>query len=112
MLKTLELLQDDLIKSYTILDFKSGDSFYFIKIRTVLVDDSELHIKEFFSIESLLYSYHWQDEMGIIRIRWDNAPHHPQLRTYPHHKHNPDVNESKEVSLEDVLMEIREMMQK
>ena len=30
MLPTLELLRDELIKSYEILDFKSGESFYYI----------------------------------------------------------------------------------
>lgn len=42
MLKTLESLQDKVIKSYEILDFKSGESFYFLKVKAVLIDDSEL----------------------------------------------------------------------
>ena len=46
MLKTLESLQDKVIKSYEILDFKSDESFYFLKVKTVLIDDSELHINE------------------------------------------------------------------
>jgi hypothetical protein len=36
----------EVIKSYEILDFKSGESFYFLKVKTVLIDDSELHINE------------------------------------------------------------------
>ena len=24
---------------------------------------------------------------GQLIIRWDNAPHHKQIQTYPHHKH-------------------------
>ena len=112
MLKTLELLQDDLIKSFDILDFKSGESFYFIRIRADLIDGSELYIKEYFSSEDFLYSYHWQDDEGSILVRWDNAPHHNQLRNYPYHKHDPELKESEEMSLEDVLEEIREKMQK
>ena len=108
MLKTLELLQDDLIKSFEVLDFKGGDRFYFIKIRAALVDGSELHIREFFSSDNVLYSYHWQDEKGSLRIRWDNAPHHSHLSTYPHHKHAPELEESEEMCLEEVLKEIRE----
>ncbi len=47
MLKTLELLQDDLIKGFEVLDFKGGERFYYIKIRATLIDGSELHIREF-----------------------------------------------------------------
>lgn len=107
MLKTLELLSEDLIKVFEILDFKGGEGFYYIKIRATLIDGSELHIREFSSSEDFLYSYHWQDKNGSIRIRWDNAPHHPGIRTYPHHKHAPELEESDEISLEDVLKEIR-----
>jgi len=24
---------------------------------------------------------------GKLKKRWDNAPHHPQVKTYPHHLH-------------------------
>jgi hypothetical protein len=110
MLKTLELLQDKITKSFEILDFKSSDRFYYLKIRAVLVDCSELHIREFYSSDNALYSYHWQDESGSLRIRWDNAPHHPKLRTHPHHKHAPLLEESEEMCLEEVLKEIRERL--
>ncbi|MGD0951376.1 MAG: hypothetical protein ABR985_03125 [Methanotrichaceae archaeon] len=47
MRRTLESLQDELVKSFEILDFKSGERFYFIKVKAVLKDDSQLHIKEY-----------------------------------------------------------------
>lgn len=50
MLKTLESIQNNVIKSYEILDFKSGESFHFLKIKAVLIDDSELHIKEYYYV--------------------------------------------------------------
>lgn len=108
MLKTLELLKNDLIKVYEILDFKGGERFYYIKIRATLIDGSELHIREFFSSDSLLYSYHWQDGNGSLITRWDNAPHHSHLSTYPHHKHAPELEESEEMCLGEVLKEIHE----
>lgn len=82
MLSTLELLQDELIKGYEILDFKSGESFYFLKIKAVLLDDSVLHIKEYASSQDYLDSYHWQEMDVSLRIRWDNSPHHEYLRTF------------------------------
>jgi hypothetical protein len=97
------LLQDELIKSFEILDFKSGKSFYF------LIDESLLHIKEYRSLDGYLYSYHWQGSDGSLRIRWDNSPHHENLRTFPDHKHAPELMESKEMCLADALNEIRDI---
>ena len=110
MRRTLESLKDNLTKSFEILDFKSGESFYFLRVKAVLVDDSQLYIKEYRSFDSFLYSYHWQDQNGSMRIRWDNAPHHDDLRTFPHHKHTPQLEESMEMNLEDVMKEIKERL--
>lgn len=112
MLPTLELLRDELIKSYEILDFKNGKSFYFLKVKAVLLDDSVLHIKEYASSHDYLYSYHWQEKDGSLRIRWDNSPHHEHLRTFPSHKHSPQLQESDEVSLKEVLEVIRKELRK
>ena len=103
MLRTLELLRDKIFKSHEVIDFKSGEHFYFLKIEAWIIDGSELHIKEYVSTEDSLYSYHWQDKDGSLRIRWDNSPHHKGIRAYPHHKHTPELEESEEVSLEDVI---------
>jgi len=110
MRRTLESLKDDLIKSFEILDFKSGEGFYFLRLKAVLIDDSQLYIKEYRSLDSYLYSYHWQDQDGTMRIRWDNSPHHNDLRTFPHHKHAPQLEESMEMNLEDVIKEIKERL--
>jgi hypothetical protein len=36
------------------------------------------------------YSYHWQRSHGQLVKRWDNAPHHPEIETHPHHLHDQD----------------------
>jgi hypothetical protein len=110
MQPTLESLQDKLIKSFEILDFKSSENFYFLKVRAVIIDNSLLHIKEYISLDGYLYSYHWQDADGALRIRWDNSPHHRTLRTFPDHKHAPELAESKEMSLAEALEEIRMLL--
>ena len=107
---TLESLQDELIKSFEILDFKSGESFYFLKVKAVLIDDSLLHIKEYSSLDGYFYSYNWQGSDGFLRIRWDNSPHHRDLPTFPDHKHVPQLKESREMRLADVLQEIRQIL--
>lgn len=104
MLKTLELLKTSkIISSYNILDFKSGDTFYYIKASINLTDNSILHIREFISDTEYNYSYYWQNTKGKLLIRWDNAPHHKEISTYPHHKHTEKIEESEEVDLEKVL---------
>ena len=48
MLRTLELLdKSKVIKEYEILDFKQGEDFYFLKIKAVLLDDSELYTRKY-----------------------------------------------------------------
>lgn len=107
MLRTLELLRDEIFKSHEVIDFKSGENFYFLKIKAEIIDGSELHIKEYISTEDSLYSYHWQDKDGSLRVRWDNSPHHREIRTFPHHRHTPELEESEEVSLEDAIKVIK-----
>lgn len=38
-------------------------------------------------IGKLEYAYHYQDRQGTLIFRYDNAPHHPSVATFPHHKH-------------------------
>jgi len=37
------------------------------------------------------YAYHWEQRRQQGRLyRWDNAPHHPQINTFPAHFHDGD----------------------
>jgi hypothetical protein len=33
------------------------------------------------------YAYHYQSAQNQVVFRYDNAPHHPEIATHPHHKH-------------------------
>lgn len=113
MLKMLELLKSsEVVKSHELLDFKHGKGFNFLKVKALLVDNSQLYVREYVSEGERIYSYHWQDADGKLRIRWDNAPHRPEMKTFPHHKHTPEVEESEEISIEDVLRVISNKMKK
>ena len=108
MLRTLELLQNSkAVKRFEILDFKSGEKFYYLKIRADIKNNTELFIREYMSAREEKYSYHWQEKNGNLITRWDNAPHQ-KIKTFPHHKHYPDetVGESYEIRLEKVLKSI------
>ncbi len=101
MLRELELLEGSpVVRKYEILDYKEGRDFYFLKIKAELMDGSVLYIREFVSENEYSYSFQWQKN-GNLLIRWDNAPHHRHLETFPHHKHvgsKDNVQPSKEVS--------------
>ena len=57
------------------------------------------------------YAYHYQDESNNLIFRYDNAPHHPYIFTYPHHKHvGSAVEPSPNPDLGDVLSEIEKLM--
>jgi hypothetical protein len=44
---------------------------------------------------------------GRMLFRYDNAPHHPEIDAYPHHKHTSDgIIPSSMPSLQDILNEI------
>ncbi len=55
------------------------------------------------------YQYMLEDQQ---LFRYDNAPHHLHLSTFPHHKHDErgQVVEANEVSLAEVLEEIGQIL--
>jgi len=105
VVKILQLLNEsEIIESYEIQDFKQGNDFYYIRIQAQLVNNTTLFIREYASEEDYSYSYHWQGMNLQLIVRWDNAPHHQQLTTYPHHKHvGEKVLPSFEIGISEVL---------
>ncbi|HMF34887.1 MAG TPA: DUF6516 family protein [Candidatus Lokiarchaeia archaeon] len=99
-----------LFLSHDIIDFQEDPDFYCLKAIAFLKDGTELHILEFISPTKVRYSYHWQNPDGTLIIRWDNAPHHPELRSFPNHKHNSGVEESKVCTLQDAIEEIEKTL--
>lgn len=68
-----------------------------------------LHINEALGRDFRRYSYHVQKEGHMVR-RWDNAPHWPDMKTFPHHHHlgsEKNASECREVFVEDVLNEMK-----
>ncbi len=59
----------------------------------------------------LRYVYHYQSESGEIIFRYDNAPHYPNIFTYPHHKHIGSAVEPTQVpDLSEILREIEQLI--
>ena len=61
----------------------------------------------------LKYRYHYMDETRNLLFRYDNAPHHAGVDSFPHHKHMPDlVIASQEPDLRAILFEISQVIGK
>jgi Family of unknown function (DUF6516) len=64
----------------------------FIRLRAVLSNGDLLEAFEFVvttpdALQTLTYRIHWQQGDGRLKRRWDNAPHHKEVPTFPHHVH-------------------------
>jgi hypothetical protein len=64
-----------------------------IEGKLLFSNDAALHFIEFVDVKSgaelYKYAYHYQDRTGNMIFRYDMAPHHPEILTFPHHKHIP-----------------------
>ena len=63
------------------------------RYRIKLIDESLIEITERILEETgrlttTKYMYHWQTGSGKLIKRWDNAPHHPEIDTFPDHLHD------------------------
>lgn len=57
-----------------------------------LVDGSRFHANEVWVNGELhKYAYYHVTPTGDIIQGWDNAPHHPEVDTHPHHWHKQGV---------------------
>jgi hypothetical protein len=60
-------------------------------LRYQLTNRWELRVKEGYVLEQyqleITYGYVLLNEVGDHIFSCDNVPHHPQVRTFPHHKH-------------------------
>ena len=81
------LRRSRLVKDIDIVEVVEEESIQFLRVRAKIKDGSVLHVKELFFSDRSKYSYHWQTASGKFLLRWDNAPHHPEVSTHPDHKH-------------------------
>ncbi len=102
IIKWLE--ESQLVSEFSVLEYKTFENGFYIYIKSTLKDNSNLFIREYSDSTERNYSYHWQSSGGKLICRWDNAPHHPGLYNFPHHKHfGKKVDPSNEMTLHDVL---------
>ncbi len=79
-------------------------------------DESKPHFIEFVNaketIEVYKYSYHYQDRNSGLIFRYDMAPHHREIKTFPHHKHihSNNVIDASAPAFAQVLDEIGDLI--
>ena len=76
-----------------------------------LKDGTNLRVTEQWAGKVLRrYSYYWLNLANELKVGWDNAPHHTQLKSFPHHKHighQKNIQPSAETCLEEVMRVIQ-----
>jgi len=110
--RTVKVLKESsIVESIISMDSDASGDFYRLKIQACLINGWKLHVWEHATPKFQRYAYHVSKGTQLI-IRWDNAPHHRQVNTFPHHKHvKEDILASKEMSIEDILEELEKMIQ-
>jgi hypothetical protein len=97
--------QPDLIKAVFDYEHRLKGTIEQYKAVVQLADGSRLHINEVWIEDELKkYAYYLLTPAGEVLQGWDNAPHHPEVSTHPHHTHlSKNVLLSQVRCLDDVL---------
>lgn len=58
-----------------------------IKGKITLIDGSVFDLREIVSKSEIDYRFHYMDKDMKLISRWDSAPHHPEIKSFPYHLH-------------------------
>jgi len=109
-IETTILYFHHIIKSYSIENKIINESQGVIQGNILFNNNYKLNFIEVKDIEienKDKYSYHFMNENENLIFRYDNARHHPEINTFPHHKHLKNkIVESIELELFDILIEV------
>jgi hypothetical protein len=95
----------DIVKAVEDLEIVQKETVAKLKAKLRLFDGSILWVREVYVYDLMeVYSYYWLRPDETMIIGWDNAPHHNDVKTYPHHKHIAGkVENSDQRNLQDIL---------
>ena len=85
----------------------------YIKAKIRFIDNSFCGIFHYVHDENGLFSfdyrYHYMESENTMIFRYDNAPHHPEVKSSPHHKHTSSgIKKSEMPNIRDILLEIHQ----
>ena len=105
------LSTNPIVIGFTVKRERVGSSEGLIQISVQLVKAFLLDIFEFYNMDNGVTGYRYQvmTNTGDTVLRWDNASHHPEISSYPHHVHRSDgIHESKQPTILQILDELLE----
>ncbi len=106
--KKLEALKWIIAEQSVNFDFVSNE-MGIITGKVVFIDKSILEFMELVSTKEAEYRFHYMDKDKGLICRWDSAPHHKEVKTFPYHLHTKkEVKNSKRVNFSDILNIITE----
>ena len=84
-----------------------------IKGKIVFVNNYALDFRELVSMGHTDYRFHFMNGTNSLIMRWDSAPHHKEITTFPFHLHTPEgVMECDKVNLIEVIDIVKALMSK
>lgn len=92
----LRLTVSPVVLAYAVMEERLGIDYGYLRVRVELTNRDFLELAEYFTVQTGIitvqrYRYQWMDgAQQILKKRWDNAPHHPHLKNFPHHMHDGD----------------------
>ncbi len=113
------LLAELLVENFQIVKERSAESDGHIRVRMTLSGNYPMEFSEYVqllpngSIRVITYSYHCADTDGNLIVRWDNAPHFPDLPGFPHHRHigaSGTAESGEPMDIFSVLKDIRQYL--
>lgn len=95
----------EIVKAIEDLEIVQKETVSKLKAKLRLFDGSILWVREVYVNDLIeVYSYYWLRPDETMIIGWDNAPHHKNIKTYPHHMHIADkVDDSDQRDLHSIL---------
>jgi len=89
--------------------FDGVSNSYTLKVRAELTNGWFLDFWEHKTPKLRRYSFHVFHGNQML-VRWDNTPHYPGLKGFPHHKHEgTNVIESEDMTMDKILKELKKM---
>ena len=78
-----------------------------LRDRSLLRTGSRLEFSEQLPTARQRFRLHYMDAQDGLIVRWDSAPHHKSLGTFPFHKHTPTgIEEHGAITLLEALDEV------
>lgn len=106
MYEIKDILKDKpFVREIESLSEEKRKSLFLRYSKIIFSNFSTFYIKEIWKDGNLFkYSYYWLSANGTAILGWNNAPHHRNVSTHPHHKHTPEgILASDERNLPDVI---------